>query len=150
MAALQIQLPKIQAQIAGLIALQAQLSIQLPTIGASLQAALGIVASIEAAIAIGMPGASFQLLAVVELLAQLQIELGSITAALAISVSLGAAGVHLYAYTGEASQLGSAFQGELSGGFPGGQPDDLTYAVMLATTLPDTKIAIEAVFGVSF
>lgn len=150
MAALQVQLPKIEAQIAGLIALQAKLSIQPPTLAASLDAALAIAASIEAAISLGMPGVDFQLAAVLELLAQLQIELASITAALAISVSLGAAGVHLYAYSGQAAQLGGEFQSELATGFPGGQPTDQTYAVMLATTLPATKIALEAVFQVSF
>jgi hypothetical protein len=140
--ALEAQLPSLQAQVAGLIALQARLNLTPPSIGASLDAALELVAALQAAIAIGVSGPDFQLAAVLELLAKLQIELGSITAALAISVSLGASGVHLYAYTGEAAQLGSAFQSELASGFPGGQPDDEAYAIMLATTTPATKICL--------
>jgi hypothetical protein len=148
-AALEIQLPKIQAQIAGLIALQAQLNLTPPSIGVSLNAAIELVAALQAAITIGVPGAEFQLSAVLELLVQIQLELGSITAALALSASFGAGGVHLYAYDGEAAQLGGAFQSELATGFPGGQPDDQAYAIMLATTTPATKIALQAVFAVT-
>src|SRR5690606_12133709 len=94
-ASIAVVLPEIQAKLAALVAV----NLVPPTLAASLDTALQIVANIEAAISLGAPPLDFQAAAVYELIATLQGQLVDLQASLAFSASLaltlGASGVHL-------------------------------------------------------
>lgn len=141
-----VALPDIQAKLAGLLSV----NVLPPTLAASLNTALQLVANIQAAIVVGVPPVDFQLAALADLIGSLQGQLAALQSQVAFSaalgVTLGAAGIHMYGYTGEAGSLGNEFQGQLSGGFPGGQPTDDTYAVMLAATTPAARAALQGFF----
>ena len=145
-ASIGLVLPEIQAKLAGLLAV----NLIPPTIAASLTTALQLVANIQAAITVGAPAVDIQLAAVAQLIAELQAQIVSLQAQLAfsatLSATLGASGIHLYSYDGEAGELGSELQAELSGGFPGGQPSDATFAMLAAGTTPAAIAAIKAMF----
>lgn len=133
--------PKLQAEVAGIIAAQVQLTASPPSITASLALAQQLVAGIQAAIALGVtePTLSVQLAALASLLVTVQADL---TVALSLQTALGAGGVHAYAYSGQANGLGPS----LPDHFPGGAPTDAANALVFATTIPATWTAMQALF----
>lgn len=153
-ASVNVSLPQIQAQIAGLLQAQINLSVNPPTLAASLSTALQIVTSLEAAIAVGLPSVDFQVTAVAALLAKLQVTLGSLTAQLGISANLGlilgSPGVAAYAYSGTVGDLGPAVTTATAGGLPiGSGPGDACNAILLATETPATWSAMQQLFKTS-
>lgn len=145
-------LPDITARIAALLAFT-------PTpvsFSAQLALAQQTVVSIQAAIAGGFspPDISAQIAAVAAELAALQASALAVQAQLAIVVAfqglLTSAGVHAYAYNGQAGNLGSEFSAELAGGLPGGSgPTEAINALVLATNIGATWAAMSSVFKVS-
>ena len=127
-------IPRIQAELALQTALVAQLNLVPPSIAGSLSLAQSIVASINAAIALGVqvPSASLQISAAAALIAALNVELA------ALGFNLTAAGIHAYAYDGPADGLGPA----LPANFPGGAPTDHCNALMLTTSVPASWVAL--------
>lgn len=126
--------PRIEAELALQTALVAQLNVTPPSITASLSLATDIVASINAAIALGVdvPSLSVQVNAALALIALLNLELG------ALGFDMGAAGIHAYAYDGDASALGASIPSSL----PGGAPTDHVNALLLATSIPASWVAL--------
>ena len=147
-AGINLALPDIQARLAALV----QFTPQPVDFQAQLILAQQIVASIEAAIALGLapPSIDAQLAIVAALVAELEAAIANVHAQLTIIVDiaalLGTAGVHAYAYSGRADDLGGEFAAELVGGFPGGGPTDSTNALLLATTSGATWTAMQGVF----
>lgn len=135
--ALASALPRIQAALDGAAAAIASLNVTPPTIAASLSLAQTLAADIQAAIALGVevPSLSVQVNALLALQAALNIELG------ALGFDLGAAGIHAYAYDGLANGLGPA----LPASFPGGSELDHVNALVLATSVPASWVALAAV-----
>lgn len=135
--ALASALPRIQAQLAGAINASAQLTLTPPTIFLALELSTQLVANIQASIALGVqvPALSVQLNLLASLILSLEIELG------ALGFDLGAAGIHAYAYAGPANGLGPA----LPSSFPGGATTDFTNALVLATSVPASWIALGAI-----
>lgn len=142
--AIDAALPDIQARLAALAAFT-------PTAGsfaANLSLAQGIVANIQACMSAGLqpPSIDAQLAAVAALVADLTAQLN---VALEFTNALAVGGVHAYRYSGQAGSLGSEFQAELSGGFPGGSGSDATNAILLAATVPAAWAALAKVLKVS-
>lgn len=147
-AGINLALPDIQQRLAALLAWS-------PTpvsFTAQLALAQAMVSSVTASIALGLPVPSIlaQIAIIGALIAELEaaiaavaVQLGLITA---FQVHLGAAGLHVYAYSGPANGLGGAVTVALAGGLPGGGPTDATNALVLATTIPATWTAMQAVF----
>jgi len=147
-----IALPELSGKLAGLLNVQAALTIQPPTLNASLSAALKIVAELQASISLGLPGATLQLSALAAIIAEIEASLGSIQAAIALaaalSLQLGTAGVHAYSFTGRADELGPAVRSITIGGLPGGAPSDFAGAVLFAATAPAARVALGGFCGV--
>lgn len=143
-AAMEAALPDLQARMAALAAFAPSTG----SFAANLQLANDIAASVQAAITAGLtpPSASAQFAAVASLVAELE---ASLSVALSLVEALGVAGIHAYRYTGQAGALGSQFQTELSGGFPGGSSSDATDGVLLATTVPAAFAALSKVLKVT-
>ncbi len=141
-------LPDLQAQLAGAIALAAQLTVSPPTIAASLTFATDMVAAINAQITAGIvfPSLSAQLSAISSLVATIT---ATVNLLLAFEAALGTAGVHGYAFSGQASALGPELTVATSGGFPGGGPTDNANALVLATTSPAAWAALSVVLQTS-
>jgi hypothetical protein len=106
-----LQLPELQAKLAGLLEIQASLTLTPPSLAASLSAALALVASLEASIALGLPSASIDLSVIAGIIAELNIFLGQLNAQLALSlgfgVTFGTPGVHLLKAEGPIEDIGS-------------------------------------------
>lgn len=143
-AAMDATVPDLQARMAAL----ATFAPSTGTFAANLQLANDIAASVQAAITAGItpPSASAQLAAVAALVAELE---ASLSFALEIVEAFGVAGIHAYRYTGQAGNLGTEFQAELSGGFPGGASSDATDGVLLATTVPAAFAALAKLLKVA-
>jgi hypothetical protein len=148
--ALGVELPSLQARLAGLLALQARLSLTPPSLAASLDLALKLVAALQASIALGLPGISFQLQAAAALIAQIELDLGKLQGSAAFAASLGlllgAPGVFAYVYHGQVGHVGSELQTEINAAPPGGSPIAQADALLLLTAMPATWTSMEAVF----
>ncbi len=141
-------LPDIQARIAAL----ASFAPTPPNIAADIALAQKIIESLQAALTLGItpPNISAQIEIVAAQLLALKAAVAAIDAQLSIIANLSnvlsTAGLHAYAYSGQANQLGTQFTTELAGGFPGGTPTDPTNALVLATTLSGTWAAMAQFF----
>lgn len=137
-------IPKLEAEVAGLVAAQADLNLHPPSITASLALAQQLVAGIQAAIALGVeePSLSVQLAALAALLVTVEADLA---VAVSLQTALAAGGVHLYAYTGPANGLGPSIPDH----FPGGAPTDAANALIFATTTPATWAQMQLLFKTS-
>lgn len=147
-ASVAISLPEVQAKITGLLELQAQLTLNPPTLAASLKSLLQLVASFEAAIALGLPSASLDLSAVAVALAELNLIRGQLTAQLSLAAGfnllLGTPGVALYRYAGSLDPIAAQLEG--GNPFPGVAPSPLG-AFVVAQDFGATE-ALRQVFGV--
>jgi hypothetical protein len=134
-----------------------ELSITPPAL--MLQGSLDLLAGVNAQLAadITMPTFSANLTGIV---ADIQAELGlrasalaalqaKLAAALTLSLSLGSAGVRLYAYEGPLSSMGDEIASFTAGtpGDGGMQQSADVAAVMLVTDIPATSAALRVVFG---
>lgn len=81
--------------------------------------------------------------------ADLAVTAGALEASLALAGQvgslLGGAGVHAYLFEGVDSQLGSELGAAIGGGLPGGPG---CTAIVLATTVPGTGLALKTLFGI--
>lgn len=86
----------------------------------------------------------------VELAAELQTTQASLQVAVDLAAQLtsllGASGIHAWVYDGPSTGIGSALDGEIGAGLPGG--DGTCTAVILAATLSPSTAALRTVFGV--
>lgn len=127
----------LNAKIAGIIAAQAQLTVNPPTLAANLAVAQQIVVSLQAAIAIGLPTVSLQAAALAQVLAALQADLAAI-----VDLNLGQAGVSLYSYQGRINDCST------DNIVPDGiDPDSDSSAIILAGVAPGARQAIRAIAG---
>lgn len=144
-------LPDIVARLA---ALQAFAPLDV-SFAAQLALAQQMVTSVQAAITAGIaaPSIASQIAQIAALIAELLAAVSAIAAQLTLitdfQATLGAAGVHVYAYAGQVDDLGSEMSAELSGGVPGGGPTDSAHALILITTTPATWTAMAQVFQVT-
>lgn len=116
---------------------------------AQLALAQQLVVGIGQSIALGIPEPSIlaQIAAVTALVAELIAAVASVNAQLSIVTDfqalLLAAGVHAYAYAGDANQLGADLTTALAAGLPGGTgPTQLVHAFVMATSVSATWDAL--------
>lgn len=143
-AAIGISLPELEIKLSAMLAAAIELNLHPPTIAASLSLALQLVAEIQASISIGieLPSLSLQLSFIASFVAALNLQIGIL---LAFQASMGTAGVHAYAWDGEAASLGPA----VPTSFPGGAPTDHTNALLMVTAVPAAWAAIAALMKTS-
>lgn len=129
----------IAAKLAGAIAAQARITANPPTLAANLQVAQQIVASLQAAVAVGLPTADFQLAALATLIADLQAQLAAL-----LNLRLTEVGVSLYTWDG-AQNLTS------TGGIlpPGVALGTDSGAIILSAVAPGARAAIKALAGLA-
>jgi hypothetical protein len=122
-------------------------SITPPSISADIQTNGEILVNLQAAATFGIepPSVDAQVAIMADALLLLQ---GQLQVILDLLDVFGTAGVHAYAYDGQADAMGGELTAELAGGFPGGAPTDHANAIILATTIPATWVAMAAVFRV--
>lgn len=139
-AALNLAIPNLQAQLDALLAFSpGAISFQ-----ADLDMALGMVAAIRGAIAIGIqpPSLQAQIDIIFGLLASLQANL----AAIAAFQALLSARLFAYGYEGPTNQFGTELQAELSGGYPGRPATEQTHAIVLGAATNASYTAMLGVF----
>lgn len=148
-ASLGIQLPELNAKIAGMLAAQAALTLSPPTLAASLSAALDLVANLQESIALGLPSASINLAVVAGIVAELNASLGALNAQVALSAgfaaTFGVGGVRLIRADGPIETIGA----DLAGVLPSlGAPGADAHALVLAAVDSDAWAAIETALKV--
>lgn len=139
-------LANLNARIAGLIALQARLSLQPPSFALGLDAAAALKAGIEAAITGGVvfPGVDVQIAALAALVATLEAQI----ALLIPGAILGAGGVYVWEFDGTGPELGPLLTNALATQWPDGASPLLpANAIVLATTIGATWAAMKTFFG---
>lgn len=112
---------ELNAKIAGILAIQASLTITPPSLGLQLTAALNLVAALEAQIALGLtlelPAIQVDLTVMLSVLADLN---ASLAALLALSLALGTAGVYVIKQSGASRTYGTEMQAVVSSIAPPG------------------------------
>lgn len=134
-------LGQLQANLSGLLKVQAALTVSPPSLSANISGVAKVAASL--ALAVEGPSVTLQISAVASLIAQLQVQ---VSALVALMASLGTAGVAVYAFDGTASELGTQVSSVTSSGIVGGAPGDHANALVLATTIPATWLAMQQFF----
>jgi hypothetical protein len=137
-ASLGSQIASLEAQISG------TLVVTPPTLAASLDAAMQLVAGIEAMISAGLILPSVTIVA--DVLVRLNASLGLLQASLAFSVELGnllaSAGVYAWTYEG-------AVGGLVPGGIPGEGSTQPVWGIVLAAGAGAAQTSLKTMFGVS-
>jgi hypothetical protein len=149
-AGINVALPSLHEQLAALVAY-----VPAPIdFGAQLAALKAMIQAVEASIALGLPSPSVavQVAKIGELIAGLRGQIAAVSAHLELITRLraafGAAGVHLIAFDGQAGAMAAELGAEL-GSAPGLAPGDDAHAVLLATTVPATWLALSALLKVA-
>lgn len=122
-----IAVGELEAKLAGLGNVLAAITVAPPALGATIEAAIGTVASLQAAV--GGPTVTLQATAIAALIADLNASLATLTA----SVSIPSATVSAYVYDGPSANIGAELQAAMSS-LPGSGPGDHANALILATT----------------
>lgn len=134
---------ELNAKIAGILALQAQVTVTPPTLAASLEAAVALVAALEAQIALslslGLPEVSVDLTVVASVLAELN---ASLAALVTLTLAMGTSGVYVITHQGDASTHGPEVQAIVDGIAPAGNN---VYSVTFLCTSPAVFEALSAV-----
>jgi hypothetical protein len=138
-----IALPDLEAKIGGLGGVLAAITVAPPALVATIEAALETLASLEAAI--GGPTVTLQATAIIALLAELNASLDALTAGLAISIP--SAVLSAYVYSGPSALIGVELQSSINASLPGvgGHCD----ALILATADRPAWAAASLVFRVA-
>lgn len=127
-------LPELQAKLAGLANILVSITLVPPSVGATLIAAIEMVAELQ--IQINAPRIGVDVDAILALIAELNLTLGKLTLALQLSLNFPGAGLSLsaYAYTGRTDAIGNELQTDLLASLPFASPSATTYALIIATT----------------
>lgn len=149
-ASIALTLPQLEAQVAGLLELQASLVITPPSIAASIALAQQLIVSLQAALT--LPGAELNLSAIAAAIAALQVTMGGLQAQLALvaglSLTLGTPGIWAFARTGPVGTFGQDFAAEFGGGLPdSGDPNLPTYALVFIASDAGAIEAMQTVFA---
>lgn len=143
-AAVAVELPSLEAKLAGALTAQAGIILNPPTLATQLDAALALVAQLEAAIAVGVPGGVVDFAAMASIIAELQASIGTLQAQAALSASigltLGAGAVALIVSDGTLSNVGADIQSAASAV---GDPDLHANAVVLLSVDAVTWAALQ-------
>jgi|WetSurMetagenome_2_1015567.scaffolds.fasta_scaffold67380_2 hypothetical protein len=149
-AALNLALPQLQAKLAGLLRVQAALSIRIPSLDALIKAVTNVVVQLQALLAAPLPSVGLSLEATAALVAQITVDLGNITAQLGfaaqLALVLGTPGIEAYIFDGTAGEFPAAVTPEFASGLRiGGGPNLPIYAVLLVATDGGAKAAMQKV-----
>lgn len=140
-----LALPDFQTRLTGALAISVQAP---PSLADLIASATALLAALQTLLAAPLPDLS----ATLSLIAELQATIATLNANLAFSLDFGqllsAAGIHFYAYSGRADQLGAEMSGQLSGGLPGGAgPAERIAGVILAANDGSAIEALQTIFA---
>jgi hypothetical protein len=143
-AALELPLIDLQAQLTGALAAAANISIQPPSID--------LAAAIEGAIQ--LPGISIDVSIMASLAASLNLKIGDLELALslllALKLAFGTAGVYAWLLEGKVVRMGPDLSAQLSGGIPGlGDPNAEGFGVVLLAQDGGAVAALKTLFAVA-
>lgn len=149
-AELSVKLGELNARLAALGEISANLILSPPSVEASIAAVIAAGATLQAALT--NPAAAANVTLVGDLLAEIGILIGEVTAAFSANVALGelcaTAGLHMYEIAGTIGAFGNDLQSELSGGMPGGSgPTQQGTAFVLLAGDNGAIAALRTVFG---
>ncbi len=150
-ASIEASLPNLEAQLAGLIQAQIQLSLNVPDLAAQLDTAIDTVVQILIGLSIGIPAVDVQGAAIVEGIATLVGDIGTLNAqfdiALELQQSMGAS-IVAWSYNGPTNQFTNELAGFVNPGLQGGSPTTEMDALVIATTNPVSWEAMRLMFAV--
>lgn len=133
---LQLQLLlDLQTQLEAAIKASVSITLTPPTLTASLEAALALVASLKAAIALGLPDVSISADFMIDIIAALKLQVDLL---LELGETLGVAGLLMFNYEGQSSRLGAELGAEVTR-VVGDQP---TQGLLLVATAPEVFVAL--------
>jgi hypothetical protein len=134
---------ELNAKLAGALQLQASITITPPTMAASLQTAVALVAALEAQIALsislGLPEVSVDLTVMLSVVAEIN---ASLAVLIGLSELMAVAGVAVITHTGTAGSHGSEVQACVNSIAP---PDNAVQSVTFLATEPAVFAALGAV-----
>jgi len=135
---------ELEAKLAAMVTLSAQLGLPALSIGAQLQIAAQITAGLQASLTIGItpPSISAQLGIVLAVIAQLRVQL-------ALFDILATAGVFAYAIDAATNAVGGELSTALAAGFPGHGPTTHANVLVLGAVDPAVWTAMGVVFKTS-
>lgn len=141
-AAIQLPIVDLEAQISGAIAASASISIQPPSLDLS--------AALDAALQ--LPGISIDINVMANLAASLNLTLGQfqlvLALLLAVQLAFGTAGVYAFALEGQITKMGPDLTTLLGGGIPGlGDPNAQGFGVMLLAQDGGAVTALKTLFS---
>lgn len=136
-----IALSKLRADLTGLFAVQATLTIGPPQLVATIAATAKALVQLEAAI--GGPTVTLQITTIAALILDIEAQIAAIS--LQLQIPLGGR-IHAYAYDGSATGLSAELAAATASGFPGGHPNDHCDALVLATVEPATWAMLKTMF----
>jgi hypothetical protein len=134
-------LPQVQAQVDGITQAQLSVSLNPPTIASSIAMLQALLPQLLAALALPIPAIA---VSIGGPLLQLEVTLQALNAQLGL---LGAAGIDLYAYSGDVGSMGNAIGAATIGGLPsgGGGPSQQCNALLIATSSPTAWAALSQI-----
>lgn len=138
----------LSAQVAGLISLQARLTVTPPTLALNISLVTQLLADLQAALTLGLPGVDFQIAACAAAVVSLEAQLALIAQ---LTATFGVPGIYVYSYDGPAVALGPALTSELAVMWPDGVSTALhSNALVLGTVTPAAWTAMGTFFGGAF
>ena len=134
----------VEGNLNGQLAAQGNLKLTLQAGPPSVAVAASIAGQVQASVT--SPTFSVGLSANVAAIAAIEAQLAALAG---IFAALGAMGVHIFVYDGDAASFGGEVSAAIGGGLPGGAPTDHINAIILATQTPGTWPAMQVIFKVS-
>lgn len=141
-------LPELQAKLAGLVSLVAQITLAPPSLEASIALTQSSLVALQAAVA--LPDLSATLLPTLVLqIAAIEASIGALELQLdfAASIPLSTGGLQMYVYTGTADGIASAAVSQFNGGLPGVADEATVGGVFLIATTPGAAEALDLIFA---
>jgi hypothetical protein len=136
-----VAIPQLQGQLLGLNAVLGAITVAPPSLGATITAALGTVASLQAAV--GGPTVTLQPAAIAGQISALTASLNALIAS-AAALTIPSANASIYVFDGSSDDLGAELQSAINGSLPG--VGGHANALILATTSPSAWAALQLVF----
>jgi hypothetical protein len=115
----------------GALSVAGELSVELPSLSAGVQAAAEVLAELQASTG----GIGFSADVEADLIANLRLE-ASLLAGFIVALGMTGAKAEVFKYSGDAASFGAACNGEVGSGIQGGLPSDQCQALVFVTRYP--------------
>lgn len=133
----------LQARFAGLLKLQARLSVTPPSIGENITAVGKLLANLKLMLTLNLPGIDFQVAAIAALMSSIEAQLAAL---LGFSELAATGGILAAAYEGTTASMAPTIGAAFTAGSLGGSTVDACYALILAARATASIGALKGVF----